>query len=648
MNHKHRIYTLSFCLALGVIFNNNVAYCENSVNYFKEVADEARQIRNQYTSRQEYLRIKQYFEDVKNRIQSINEATENNKKVAADINKKRDEVLLQQQENKNWFAQNEQFIANRVPRLQTLNEHSERMKYLNQEILDCESVINENLREVDNYTQHINTLKAGLINKRERYVEGSASFEEKKRAVLKALEFIKYEEGRLDEADVIKNNLLRPDNTIDAVYQDSINKHNDALWQEINIWQSEIDQTNEILQQYYDLRRDLYTIRDHVRLEDDLQKELDSLATWKNDLEQYNIDLKNQLEEAEKGKQTIEKYLAYQYFGHYISAAMEYYSWKGDADKGHQLYMPVTYFWEHGYKEYGVSVAYVNTSADFGNESESMTGLTDVSLHYGVRNANDRYTVKYTMDVDLPIGESKIGDNPLSDDFVPITRLNEGLNVRPGVEIMRRDGDENVWQAIFGYTFKGDYDYTKTDPGASVNPGDALDGKLRWTHAEKDYQMRFAIEGFLNGKTRGNRITSYTEGTETLYKAMYNRRLNKASELMGYFWLRDNGSNSYDNGVKGNGSTVRYYGLEYKYSVDENRAWYIRNNNMLSTGNYYDPINKDEINGREKHTLGVGYEINMQKRGRLAFGVNYYWLNNKNPHNSYKGTEFLAWFSKSI
>lgn len=649
MNNKYKIYMFSFFLAVGSTINSSVAYCENSVNYFKNVASEAKQIRNQYKERQEYLQVKQYLEDVKNTIQSIKEAFINNEKIEADINKSKNEILIQQRENINWFAQNKDLIAYRAPLLQTMNEHAERMQYLDKEISGCEALIAEQTQKVEYYHQQINTLKAGLINGSERYVYGSASFEDKKDAVLKALKYIKHEESRLDEADIIKNNLLQGKNTANIVYDESIIKHNDALWQKINIWQDGADRTNAILQQYYTLRQELYLIREHVKAEYALQHELENLGSWKKELDKYNIELKKELEEAEKGKQKIESYLAHQHYGRYISTGMEYYSYKGDGGyKGHQLYMPTSYFQEHGYREYGLAVAYVNSSANFGAASESLDGMTDISLHYGVRNANDRYTVRYTMDVDLPIGESKIGKSLLSDDFVPVTRLNEGLNIRPGVEVTRKDGDENVWQAALAYTIKGSYDYSKTKPEASANPGDTLDGRLSWTHAEKNYQMRFAVETFFNSETTFKRdnIPSYREGREMLYKAMYNKRLSKASELMGYFWLRSKGANS---NSAGSSSTVRYYGLEYKYSVDENRAWFVRNNNMLSTGNYYDPLNNNyEVDGRNKHTLGVGYEINMQEQGRLTIDANYYWLRDKNPRKKYKGIEFAVWFYKVI
>lgn len=654
MDNKYKIYLLFLlflCSSVVNLVNSGIAYCENSIATFKDVADEAEQLRNQYKERQDYLQEKQYLEDLKSSISSINEALKNNIREEADVSRKINELWLRQRENRSWFVQNRGLVDFRVPLLQTMSERSECIEYLDKEIANCEAFIAEREQQVEYYNQQIEIFQSEIVGGEENNDYGSASFEKEKQAVLKALDYVKYDENRLEEADIIKYKLLKGENAASEIDREQIIRHNEELWNKIDFCQSKADKHNEVLQEHYLLQRDLYLIRERVEAEYDLRQELEDLRSWKKELEKYNNELKNEIKESEAEQQRIEQYLSHKRYGRYLSKGVEYYSWRAeDGSDGHQLYMSADYFQEHGYSEYGLSFSYVNTSATYGAVGEKLNGLTDASVHYGVKNANDRYTVKYTVDIDVPIGDSRTGSIPLSDDLVPVTRLSEGLNVRPGIEVTRRDGDENIWHAAVGYNIKGGYNYSKENSEASVNPGDAIEGKLSWSHAEKNYQLRLAVETFFNSKTKEDNL-SYREGTEVLYKAMYNRRLSEASELMGYYWLRSNGANKYyDSSFAGGGSSsnVRYYGLEYKYFVNENRSWFIRNNNMLSTGNYYDPISNENIDGREKHTLGIGYEINMQEQGTLTIDANYYWLRDKNPYKKYKGMELAVWFTRNI
>lgn len=656
MKNNAKICLLALCLALGSSLPGSIVHADNSVSYsvntFKDVANEVRQMRNQYKERQNYLRARKNLGEIDNTLQAIDDALANNVKIAADIRARKQEMEKRQQENRDWFAGSEGMLAARTPRLRELRAHAERMEYLEQEISACEAAIAERLRLAENYKQQIAALKSGIIGTSDRYAYGSASFKDQEEAVLKALKQIRYEESRLDEANAIKNKLLRGKSAADLVDDESIAKHNDAVWAGINVWQEKADRVNEDLQPYFALRRELYLIKDRVREAEELRQELENLDAWQKEVDAYNDELRQEGRAAEAGKLDVKRYLAHERYGRYLSRGMEYYSWKGDDGyDGHQLYLPVHYFQEHGYKEYGLSVAYVNTAADFGADSESLNGITNLFLHYGIRNANDRYSVKYILDSDLPIGDSKIGNNILSDDLVILTRLNEGINIRPRIEITRQDGDENLWLAALSYNIKGSYHYSKERPGASVDPGDTLWGRLRWTHAEKKYQLRLGMEAFLHGKTSvtGDEDTAdYKEGREMHYKVTYNRRLSKASELMGYFWLRVNAATTYDDDNVDSGSDVRYYGLEYKYSLDESRAWYVRNNNMLSTGDYYDPMSDAGISGRDKHTLGIGYEINLREKGIFTVEANYYRMREKRPRREYRGTEFAVWYSQPI
>lgn len=647
--NKNVKLVLYFCMAALVIIQNcGIASAEDSINIFKKVAGEAQQIRNQYKERQNYLIEQRYLEEAKKNIAQYHETLVNNGAEKVKVNKTIDEVCQKQRENSHWFEQNRKMVDHRAPLLKTKTEHSERMEYLEKEIEKCERLISVKEKQVKQHIVKVEALRKQAASYYETPSEiDNSTVDEKSEAVLKALDHVEYAGDRLNEANAVKNYLLRENGSVSVVDNQ---KNIDDLVSEIKTTEANIENTNAQLREYYQVRQDLYFIRERITSENDLAKWKKDLDHWQDEIVNYDLSLKDAIKKLEAEAVRLEKYLAREYYGRYISVGMEYYSWEGEGGfSGHQFYMPVTYFQELGYSEFAVAMALANTSA-VSADDEGLSGNTDVTLYYGYRDVrSEDLELKYTLHVELPVGESKIGDIPLSDDIIPVTRLSEGLNIRPGFEFFYRDSYENVWRGTLGYTFKDSYNYKKTNPGLSVNPGDGFDGTLSWTHAEKDYQLRFGLEGYLFSNNSTAEDFSYKEGSKMLCKAMYNRRLTDTSEIMGYYWLRFRDAAKYKYPeYKDSSSTIHYYGLEYRYSPSEKHAWFVRNNNMSSSGRYFDPVSKASSNDRQKHLLGAGYEFTMKNGGKIGVGFNKYWMKDKNPEKKYHGNEMLVWLNTSF
>ncbi len=653
MNKKRRAVLYLCVFAFIIIQNCGTVYAEDSINIFKKVAGEAQQIRNQYKERQNYLQEKQYLQEAKNTLAQYREKLVGNGTEKIKVGKTIDEVSQKQAENTHWFEQNQTMINRQAPHLKSKTEYSARMEYLEKEIENCEKLISVKEKQVKQYIVNVEDLRKQAAKYNAPTIADNSTFDEKSEAVLKALDHVEYADDRLNEANSVKNYLLRENGSVSVVDN---RKSFEELAAEIKKVEANIENTNAQLREYYQLRLDLYTIREKITSENDLATWKKDVDHWQNEIVNYDVSLRDAIKKIEAEIVRLEKYLAREYYGRYISANVEYYSWeREDGFSGSQLYMPVTCFLEHGYSEFAAAMALVNTSADFGAD-EGLNGNTDVTVYYGYRDVrSEDLELKYTLHVELPVGESKIGEIPLSDDIIPVTRLSEGLNIRPGLEFFYRDSYENVWRGTIGYTFKDSYNYSKRKPGVSVDPGDGFDGSLSWTHAEKDYQLRFGVEGYLfSNDSAGEDAFSgedfaYREGLKMICKAMYNRRLTDTSEIMGYYWLRFRDAADYKYPeIKDSSSTIHYYGLEYRYTPSEKHAWFIRNNNMSSSGSYYDPVSRDSSNDRQKHVLGAGYEYTMKNGGKIGVCVNNVWIRDKHPDKKYDGVEVLSWINTSF
>ena len=624
----------------------NVAFSEGSINMFHQVRSEAEDLRNEPINRQNMLLEEQYLRDVKMYQVNSKQYLLDNEKEHKQIDDTLKKLESLEEANKKWFVDNEALLLKHNDAIAKAEDDTTRI-----------TLLEASIKELEESIAKMETIYKGLSSKAKELersigvvnydVLDPKTIEEIEQIVLTALAMIQFDENRIDEANAIKQNIIHGGDGTVLVYDEhmieKVQKQIMVTYEEMSFWET-------LMQQDYKVVDDLLVLRDAFEARMDIARELLDLRKWQEDLYKYDEELQRELVQLAGDQKKIEQTLAGKQFGKYAGMRFEYYSWDAsDGSKGSQFVIPIEYFASHGYNEFGFSTGYVNTSTKY-PEEDTMNGMRALELHYGRRNPHKRYTLKYNLDMSIPLGESRTNRRALSDDLVAVTRLNEGFNIGPSIDIERRDGEENIWRLGVGYNFKGDYHYSKENPSFSVSPGDALDGYLNWTHAEDDHQMRFGVEGIFKGKSNENG-TRYREGEERLYKAMYNKCLNEKSDVMAYFWVRENGSNTYYTPPFSSGggkSRVRYYGLEYKFKLDENRAWFIRNNNMLSTGTYNDVLTGETINGRKKHTLGVGYKIKLASDETLSLNADYFWMKDKDTGKDYDGAEFVVFYNRAI
>ena len=639
---------LCSCFALFVVNASvtNVAFSEGSINMFHQVRSEAEDLRNEPINRQNMLLEEQYLRDVKMYQVNSKQYLLDNEKEHKQIDETLKKLESLEEANKKWFVDNEALLLKHNDAIAKAEDDTTRI-----------TLLEASIKELEESLAKMETIYKGLSSKAKELersigvvnydVLDPKTIEEIEQIVLTALAMIQFDENRIDEADAIKQNIIHGGDGTILVYDDEmiekVQKQIMTTYEEMSFWET-------LMQKDYKVVDDLLVLRDAFEARMDIARELLDLRKWQEDLYKYDEELQKELVQLAADQKKIEQTLAGKQFGKYAGMRFEYYSWDAsDGSKGSQFVIPIEYFASHGYNEFGFSTGYVNTSSKY-PEEDTMNGMRALEVHYGRRNPHKRYTLKYNLDMSIPLGESRTNRRALSDDLVAVTRLNEGFNIGPSIDIERRDGEENIWRLGVGYNFKGDYHYSKENPDFSVSPGNALDGYLNWTHAEDDHQMRFGVEGIFKGKSNENGLR-YREGEERLYKAMYNKCLNEKSDVMAYFWVRENGSNTYYTPPFSSGggkSRVRYYGLEYKFKLDENRAWFIRNNNMLSTGTYNDVLTGETINGRKKNTLGVGYKIKLASDETLSLNADYFWMKDKDTGKDYDGTEFMVFYNRAI
>lgn len=624
------------------------AMAQGSIDMYKQAHNEAAELRQLYKNQQEKR------QNNKDLVQTELGIKNNEANAQKALKEKQDYEKKIAANNEELFKAESQVAAIKLPSSLINKTHSERIEILKRDAKAVDDKVNalrksydakiKEAQTADNngeYWERCADAVSGNANPgggKEQVVNKDGITNEQ--AVRMALNKIGHDENRLEEAEHIRAQIMRG-SVIDASKAEKFQVAAEAeytayslkaqsyrecaqkLYAEAEALENEIVRNEETLAKIFTCLEAEENYQNYV----DKAKELQCL---KDENMAYLEDLAKEKDELVKEKRRLTKVLAGEAIGKYDSMSMEYYSWcNTDGSKGRQLYIPMELYMEDKYSEYGLSTAVVKTY------NKSLTGVRDVNLHYGYRNVHNRFVVKYSMDVSLPTGKSRTKNVHIDDDKAPITRLGEGLIVRPNLEVTRLDGEENIWRLRTGYqmrsSYKSDYDHSEN----RISPGNVINYDLDWTRITEKYQMRFGVENNSTG-TGASSGVPYRDGDIRLCKAMYNRHLSKASDLMGYFWFRHYGCDKYG----GQDSAARYYGIEYKYNVDKNSAWYAYCDNMLSTGRYESQENPGNyVVGREKHNLGLAYEQKINENWSFKAGFDYYWMWD-NDGTRYHGLEY--------
>lgn len=646
------------------------AMAQGSIDMYKQAHNEAAELRQLYKNQQEKRQNKKDLVQTELGLKN-NEA--NTKKA---LKEKQDYEKQSEANSKELFKAENEVVAIKLPSNLTGKTHGERIDILKEEAKSLTDKLVALRKHYDAKVKEAQTAdnngeywehRADVVSGNDNVGGGKVQVVNKdgitnEQAVRMALEKIGHDENRLEEAEKIRAQIMNGSEVDDSKAEAEAEKRQAAVEAEYNAYSlkaqyyrgqavalyAEAEALESEIARYEEALDKTFTYLEAEENYENYVSEAKELQGLKAENKTYLEDLVKEKEELYKEKSRLTKALAGEATGKYDSMSMEYYSWRNNnGSKGRQLYIPMELYIEDKYSEYGLSTAVVKTS------NKSLTGMRDVNLHYGYRNVHNRFEVKYTIDASLPTGKNRTRNVNVDDDRVPVTRLGEGLIVKPGIEIKRFDGEENIWRLRTGYQFRDGYDsgYDEANATKRISPGNVIDYDLDWTRITEKYQMRLGVTNSSYGTgmnygldNSGNPVEANTrDGDSRLYKAMYNRHLSKASDLMGYFWFRHYGANKYG----GTNSSVRYYGIEYKYNVDKNSAWYAYCDNMLSTGLYTPSDGGVPVNGREKHNLGLAYEQKVNEKWSFRFGFDYYWMWD-NDGTRYHGLEYKVNVQGSI
>ena len=463
------------------------------------------------------------------------------------------------------------------------------------------------------------------------------------------------ESGAADSTSSNDDAAAEAQDRIDAYWarRDELQEQADEARDEFDAVSEELDQLKEQCRDAEEAeaeaRRDVLELETELtQSQNDLKSSQADWETSKDDRQEASKAVYDAMRDRDEAlAEHSRAKLALKHFGDGmgISRNLEYYNWQG-SQNGHQLYSGSSFYWSHAHGEIGVSTGRVVSHT--GLSDGAISGITDTTVSAAYTNKHQEMDVKYGLDINLPTGESRTHANAVVPDGVArFSRLGEGWNVTPRLEVTKHlDKYTDVtWRT--GYSFRGSYADSWDDMSSRIKPGNQWSNELEYLHTDDVNEYMLQLQYVHNNQARqSGDINNYDfrEGDGITGRAYWRHWCNARDGWGAYTdWSYDQGT-SYDGiDMEGSGIHRLYYGGGWYHKFDNRRQLRLLANWMRSDGSSYDPLTKQSYNSGRRFSVSLGYEWRMDDRNSVAVDLEHYVLRQQGEANYHGWGAVLSW-----
>ena len=404
-------------------------------------------------------------------------------------------------------------------------------------------------------------------------------------------------------------------------YFDSVSEHLDSLKdRQHEAEDAEAEARQEVLYLETELGQNQHYLREANQ---DAENAELYVQEAENNRQQANKDLDAALQDLVQAQYSL------QHFGEGmgVQKTLEYYNWQGAGNRsGHQLYSGSSFYWAQ--KNYEFTLSNGTVMSHTGLENGNMSGLTDTTISAMYTNKHPVFDVKYGLEINLPTGSSRVHPNAIVPDFLArVSRLSEGWNFTPKVEVTRHIDKYTTWHWRSSYSLRGAYEEEYDNGIGTMDPGDQWSTELEFLHTDAWQQYMLRLQ-YINNDNKSlirglGADNSFVEG-DNLNARAYGRFwfTPKDSWALYTIWSLDKAA-VFDNADFAAGSGIHrlYYGAGYYHQFDEKRQLRIFGNWMRSTGAAYDPLTRQSYSSGRRFSVSLGYDWKMDDRNSLSLDV---------------------------
>ncbi len=308
-----------------------------------------------------------------------------------------------------------------------------------------------------------------------------------------------------------------------------------------------------------------------------------------------------------------------------FDTGIQYYQWKNNkGQSGYQFVQPYNFSYVDKKMEYALSTAYVISRNNSPGKQERLASFIDTTLSAAYTDERGSDSFRYSLDLNLPTGKTGLTDEQnnavMDEDVVAENSFGEGTNATLGYSISHKIGKEDSWTLGLGYTLRGHYD--------NDSPGSSWSKNLSWQHAEKQWQLTGSVnhESYSDGKIG---IDHYRQGDELEVNIVYDEELAIDKNLMLYYRYSNQQATQNRIGDEDGNLNTHYAGFSLKKNCNGEDALRFTGDYMKKSGNTVDIHTDNDIAGRTKYTVGVGYDFALQDNRKLSIDLQRFFMLNQ-------------------
>ncbi|MGM9539135.1 hypothetical protein [Anaerovibrio sp.] len=331
------------------------------------------------------------------------------------------------------------------------------------------------------------------------------------------------------------------------------------------------------------------------------------------------------MERNDSFEEAVEAEAALKHFGEGSGAqsTLEYYSWHG-ATGGHQLYNANSWYWNGCQRELSISNAYVYS--DTGLPGGSMSGITDTTVSAMHVGRHQVYDVSYGMEINLPTGESRVHSNAVvPDDLARVSRLGEGWNFTPRLEVAGHIDKYTDWRWRSAYSFRGGYNDSMEDMSSVMHPGNFWSNELEYLHTDDKQQYMLKLQYTRNEESS---LTSaadsyrFRDGNGLVGRGYYRSWFTPRDSWGAYLIWSFDGATAYDTaGMGGTGLHRLYGGAGWFHRFDARRQMRLFANWLRTEGDMYEPLTRQSYSAGRRFSVSLGYDWRMDERNSMSLAL---------------------------
>jgi hypothetical protein len=331
-----------------------------------------------------------------------------------------------------------------------------------------------------------------------------------------------------------------------------------------------------------------------------------------------------------------------------LNGEQYFYSWSNSlGSNGYQSVTPLTLTYKEGDWDFGVRTAYIVSGQNqsitlngqqVATQSGAVSTLSDtsVSAAYNIRNGD--MPIRLNLDLNIPTGRATLSGNEklaiMDGSVVQQTRFGEGFNIAPGISVSKALGDRDVLGLGVSYIIRGQFDPNGDVVNDEIKPGNELVGTLQYQHVDSNWMVVGGLIYTNAGVTQRGGLDYYQKGDRLdlnltgIYVPFDRNRVQVAAR---YFTQSPDSVRNFFTGnlqkesANNNGNAL-FLGLDWGVAIDA------RQQNTLHflvdwlgvQANSYDRVNDLFNAGRDKFSVGLGYEFVASPTSRWNVQVKYF------------------------